>query len=342
MKIKLAMLATLVVVFTSPLNGQSSTSITNTNDVQNSSNVSGGNATGGNATGGNATGGTANGGSASATVGTTTATGVSSESSSSGNHTDVGPITNTAQGGRGGSVGNTAISGGNSANTNSLTTGASSATTGEITNTNSTGASTASVGGLSTGASTSSSENTLDNSSVNLSSNQASGNSVSVEGDSYVHEARRIPVNTAYAAPLTSGIDTCLGSATGGVQTGVLGISLGSTKRDRNCERIKLSRELFAMGMREGAIQLLCQDGDVRRAMDAAGTPCAQIVFAARVQAPAAPAPEPIAPRVAPQMDEEDPQEPFGERGMNDTGETQVLAGLDAAPDQVTEQPLRE
>jgi hypothetical protein len=87
-------------------------------------------------------------------------------------------------------------------------------------------------------------------------------------------------VSTAYAAPLTSGIDTCLGSASAGVQTGILGVSLGGTKRDRICETIKLSRELHHMGMREGAVQLLCNDQRVRVAMRNAGTPCEEVTYA--------------------------------------------------------------
>lgn len=106
--------------------------------------------------------------------------------------------------------------------------------------------------------------------------------SVTVEGSSFIHNERhrRIPVNTAYAAPLTSGIDTCLGSASGGVQTGIVGLSLGGTRRDRICEQIKLSRELHAMGMREAAVQLLCIDPRVRSAMLYAGTPCGAVTYA--------------------------------------------------------------
>jgi hypothetical protein len=101
-----------------------------------------------------------------------------------------------------------------------------------------------------------------------------------VEGDTYNQARnRRIPVSTAYAASLTSGIDTCLGSASAGVQTGIIGVSLGGTKRDRICETIKLSRELHHMGMREGAVQLLCIDERVRIAMQNAGTPCEAVTY---------------------------------------------------------------
>ncbi len=137
---------------------------------------------------------------------------------------------------------------------------------------------TASIGNVSTGPSTATASNSNTN-NANNSSNLSS--SVSVEGDTFIQARnRRIPVSTAYAAPLTSGIDTCLGSASAGVQTGILGVSLGGTKRDRICETIKLSRELHHMGMREGAVQLLCIDERVRVAMRNAGTPCEAVTYA--------------------------------------------------------------
>jgi hypothetical protein len=136
----------------------------------------------------------------------------------------------------------------------------------------------ASIGNVSTGPSTATASNSNTN-NANNSSNLSSN--VRVEGDTYTQARnRRIPVSTAYAAPLTSGIDTCLGSASAGVQTGILGVSLGGTKRDRICETIKLSRELHHMGMREGAVQLLCIDERVRIAMANAGTPCEAVTYA--------------------------------------------------------------
>ena len=136
----------------------------------------------------------------------------------------------------------------------------------------------ASIGNVSTGPSTATASNSNSN-NANNSSNLSSN--VTVEGDTYVQARnRRIPVSTAYAAPLTSGIDTCLGSASAGVQTGILGVSLGGTKRDRICETIKLSRELHHMGMHEGAVQLLCTDQRVRIAMRNAGTPCEEVTYA--------------------------------------------------------------
>ena len=71
-----------------------------------------------------------------------------------------------------------------------------------------------------------------------------------------------------------SGIDVCSVSASAGLQTFGLGVSGGKSFRDKNCERIKLSRELRANGMHVAAVALLCQDPRVFQSMEMAGTPC--------------------------------------------------------------------
>ena len=49
---------------------------------------------------------------------------------------------------------------------------------------------------------------------------------------------------------------------------------MGGTTRDMNCERIKLSKNLYDMGMKVAAVATLCQDDRVFQAMLDAGTPC--------------------------------------------------------------------
>ena len=41
-----------------------------------------------------------------------------------------------------------------------------------------------------------------------------------------------------------------------------------------NCERIKLSKTVYDMGMKVAAVSLMCQDERVFTAMEMAGTPC--------------------------------------------------------------------
>jgi hypothetical protein len=68
--------------------------------------------------------------------------------------------------------------------------------------------------------------------------------------------------------------DVCRSGMSVGAQTGFFGISTGHTIVDQNCERIKLARSLYFMGMKVAAISLLCQDARVFDAMTMAGTPC--------------------------------------------------------------------
>mgnify|MGYP006275019631 FL=1 len=68
--------------------------------------------------------------------------------------------------------------------------------------------------------------------------------------------------------------DLCTVGVSGAVQTQILGISGGSTVRDMNCERIKLAKNLYDMGMKVAAVSTLCQDDRVFIAMMNAGTPC--------------------------------------------------------------------
>ena len=68
--------------------------------------------------------------------------------------------------------------------------------------------------------------------------------------------------------------DMCKSGLGAGVQSSVVGIALGATVVDDNCERIKLSRSLYQMGMKVAAVSTLCQDGRVFDAMMMAGTPC--------------------------------------------------------------------
>ena len=58
------------------------------------------------------------------------------------------------------------------------------------------------------------------------------------------------------------------------IQSQILGLAGGTTVRDMNCERIKLSRQLFRFGMKVAAVSMLCQDARVFQAMEMAGTPC--------------------------------------------------------------------
>ena len=68
--------------------------------------------------------------------------------------------------------------------------------------------------------------------------------------------------------------DICKTAASAAVQTQILGIASGVTITDENCERIKLCRSLYSMGMKVAAVSTLCADPRVFDAMHMAGTYC--------------------------------------------------------------------
>jgi hypothetical protein len=83
------------------------------------------------------------------------------------------------------------------------------------------------------------------------------------------------PPPTAVAPAITSiNNDLCAVGVSGAAQTQILGIAIGSTFVDKNCERLKLSKTLYDMGMKVAAVAALCQDERVFTAMMNAGTPC--------------------------------------------------------------------
>lgn len=85
----------------------------------------------------------------------------------------------------------------------------------------------------------------------------------------------RSPPSSAISPTInSSNSDLCTVGVSGAVQTQILGVSAGSTVKDLNCERLKLSKTLYDMGMKVAAVSTLCQDKRVFDAMMMAGTPC--------------------------------------------------------------------
>ena len=85
----------------------------------------------------------------------------------------------------------------------------------------------------------------------------------------------KVPVPTASAPGMSAySQDICAVGKSGGIQLPGVGITGGSTSRDMNCERMKLSKLLNDYGMKVAAVAILCQDPRVFDAMEQAGTPC--------------------------------------------------------------------
>ena len=129
--------------------------------------------------------------------------------------------------------------------------------------------------------SVSTSTNTNNNNSVSTSSNVnqniQSGEMTNKNiSDTNVTQKVIQPPPTAMSPTMMSGgnSDLCSTGSSSSVQTQIFGVSSGGTIRDMNCERLKLSKTLYDMGMKVAAVATMCQDRRVFDAMMDAGTPC--------------------------------------------------------------------
>ena len=144
---------------------------------------------------------------------------------------------------------------------------------------------------VSTSTSTSDNKNLNINDSKSVSDNKNVNISTSVSDSKQIIDSSNLNTNinkseitqkviqpppTAVAPSMMSGgnSDLCTTGVSGAVQTQIFGVSGGGTTRDLNCERLKLSKTLYDMGMKVAAVATMCQDRRVFEAMLAAGTPC--------------------------------------------------------------------
>jgi hypothetical protein len=126
----------------------------------------------------------------------------------------------------------------------------------------------------STNANTNVNQNT--SSATNVNQNIQSGDMTNRNiNESTVTQKLIQPPPTAVAPAMMSvGTDLCVTGISAATQTQIFGLSFGSTIRDANCERLKLSKTLYDMGMKVAAVATMCQDRRVFDAMLQAGTPC--------------------------------------------------------------------
>jgi len=131
------------------------------------------------------------------------------------------------------------------------------------TQTNESGSNTAITGGYSSSSVT----EYQDGSTSSTTTNNATTN------NAYTGDSRVVPSASAPGISAMSQ-DLCVVGVSAGGQTFSFGASLGLTKRDMNCERMKLSKLLFDYNMKVAAVSILCQDARVFQSMMHAGTPC--------------------------------------------------------------------
>jgi len=126
---------------------------------------------------------------------------------------------------------------------------------------NSSGSNTAITGGYSSSASTTYSTGSSSNTNTTNTTN------------AYAGDSRVVPSASAPAISSMSQ-DLCTVGISAGGQSFSFGASIGMTKRDLNCERLKLAKALHDMGMKVAAIGIMCQDARVFSAMAMSGTSC--------------------------------------------------------------------
>jgi hypothetical protein len=126
----------------------------------------------------------------------------------------------------------------------------------------------------STSNATTNNTNVNQNNNVNLTDSKSTSYSENVSRQIIDQNLKSPPPSAIAPSMMSYSQDLCTTGVSGAVQTQIVGISGGKAMRDQNCERIKLSKTLYDMGMRVAAVSLLCQDDRVFRSMEMAGTPC--------------------------------------------------------------------
>ena len=122
--------------------------------------------------------------------------------------------------------------------------------------------------------------------SVSLAQNATVGSAQTNAGavatfDSHnTYESQRPPAASAFAPALTSAFDTCMGSTSGAVSTSIVGVAMGSTYVDKNCQTLKNTRELWNMGQRAAAMARMCMDDLNRESLELTGYECPQTTAA--------------------------------------------------------------
>ena len=100
------------------------------------------------------------------------------------------------------------------------------------------------------------------------SANSADTNTVS----STVVTDKSVPTANAPSVVVNNS-DVCKVATSGAVQTQILGLATGVVVDDKLCQLLKLSRQLYASGLKVAAISLLAQDPRVFDSLVMAGTP---------------------------------------------------------------------
>ena len=81
------------------------------------------------------------------------------------------------------------------------------------------------------------------------------------------------PPTASAPSVVVNNSDVCKVATSGAIQTNILGLATGVVVDDELCQLLKLSRQLYASGLKVAAISLLAQDPRVFDSLVMAGTP---------------------------------------------------------------------
>lgn len=126
----------------------------------------------------------------------------------------------------------------------------------------------------STSDSNSTSTSTSTSTSVSTTNSNSTSTSTNTNNGSTTTKVISPPPTAVAPAVTIINSDVCAVGYSGAAQTQILGISFGGATTDKNCERLKLARGIYDMGMKVAAVSIMCQDERVFSAMMNAGTPC--------------------------------------------------------------------
>jgi hypothetical protein len=109
-----------------------------------------------------------------------------------------------------------------------------------------------------------------------LGSTSGATSTVDISNPPNANSTSRLITTPTVVAPglAAAGVETCLGSASGGISVMGGGLTFGSTMVDAGCTIRLLARQLYAFGFQKAAVALMCQDERVAAAMVDAGSAC--------------------------------------------------------------------
>ena len=81
------------------------------------------------------------------------------------------------------------------------------------------------------------------------------------------------PPTASAPSVVVNNSDVCKVATSGAIQTNILGLATGVVVDDKLCQLLKLSRQMYAAGLKVAAVSILAQDPRVFDSLVMAGTP---------------------------------------------------------------------